>query len=80
MVGDGTVLKLQLFLALPPSFPSSPLLSCVPYGSYMLNAAGHIIERGKGEPFYYKEGGTTDSTAVRRATTLIEVTACYIEV
>ena len=53
MVGDGTVLKLQLFLALPPSFPSSPLLSCVPYGSYMLNAAGHIIERGR-----EREGGT----------------------
>ena len=39
-----TVLKLQLFLSL--RFPSSS----VPYGSYMLNAAGHIIEReGEGQ-------------------------------
>ena len=40
-------------LSLPPSLarPLSPLLlpsASVPYGSYMLNAAGHIIERERG--------------------------------
>ena len=45
-------------LSLPP----------LPYGGYMLNAAGHIIEGEReraAEPFYYKEGGATVYTEPR---------------
>ena len=70
-------------LSLPPSLPRplSPLLLPsasvpLPYGSYMLNAAGHIIERERG-----KNGGTLllrggGSNEMQRSMIFKEVSVC----